>query len=136
MDTVLSRAALEDISDLLDRELLRAGADCVLLVDRAGYVLANRGDPSTLDVVSLAALSAANYGATEAIAKLIGEQDFALLFHKGKNESVHYTKLDDNYFLATIFGKNVSLGLIRLRTARLKTELLTILTGGEQTCPS
>lgn len=129
MDIVLRREAMEDISALLDTNLLRAGADCALLVDRAGYVIVNRGDPSTLDIVALAALSAANYGATEEIAKLIGEQDFALLFHKGKNENVHYTKVSDDYFLITLFGREVSLGLIRMRTARLKNELVHILMG-------
>lgn len=129
MDIVLSHQALEDIAAILDKDLLRAGADCAVVVDRAGYVIVNRGDPSTLDVVALAALSAANYGATEQIAKLIGEQDFALLFHKGKNESVHYTKVGDDYFLITLFGKEVSLGLIRMRTAKVKDRLLPILHG-------
>ncbi|MDW7709446.1 MAG: roadblock/LC7 domain-containing protein [Deferrisomatales bacterium] len=136
MDTVLCRDALEDIASLLDRNLLRAGADCVLLVDRAGHVLVHRGDPSTLDIVALAALSAANYGATEEIAKLIGEKDFALLFHKGKNENVHYTKLGENYFIITIFGKNVPLGLIRLRIATITEEITNILNVGAATCHS
>jgi len=129
VDIVLSHEALEDISAILDRDLLRAGADCALIVDRAGYVIVNRGDPSNLDIVALAALSAANYGATEEIAKLIGEQDFALLFHKGKNENVHYTRIGDNYFLITLFGKDISLGLIRMRTARVRDLLLPILLG-------
>ena len=129
MDIVLSHEALEDITAILDKDLLRAGADCALIVDRAGYVIVNRGDPSNLDIVALAALSAANYGATEEIAKLIGEQDFSLLFHKGKNENVHYTKIGDHYFLITLFGKDVSLGLIRIRTARARDVILPILIG-------
>lgn len=129
MDIVLSHEALEDMASILDRDLLRAGADCALVVDRAGYVIVNRGDPSTLDIVALAALSAANYGATEEIAKLIGEQDFALLFHKGKNENVHYTKVGEDYFLITLFGKDVSLGLIRMRTTQARERLLPILLG-------
>ena len=129
VDIVLSHEALEDITVVLDKDLLRAGADCALIVDRAGYVIVNRGDPSNLDIVALAALSAANYGATEEIAKLIGEQDFSLLFHKGKNENVHYTKVGDDYFLITLFGKDVSLGLIRMRTARVRDVLLPILLG-------
>lgn len=129
VDIVLSHEALEDITAVLDKDLLRAGADCALIVDRAGYVIVNRGDPSNLDIVALAALSAANYGATEEIAKLIGEQDFSLLFHKGKNENVHYTKVGEDYFLITLFGKDVSLGLIRMRTARVRDLLLPILLG-------
>lgn len=127
MELVLSGEALRSVAGVIDRDLLRAGADCALLVDRAGYVIVNRGDPSSLDVVALAALSAANYGATEEIAKLIGEEDFSLLFHKGRHESIHYTKVGEQFFLVTLFGKDVSLGLIRLKTAKVKDEILPIL---------
>jgi predicted regulator of Ras-like GTPase activity (Roadblock/LC7/MglB family) len=128
LDIVLSREALKDLRGALDKDLLRAGADCAVVVDRAGYVIVNRGDPSNVDIVALAALSAANYGATEEIAKLIGEKDFALLFHKGQNENIHYTRINNDFFLITLFGRDVSLGLIRMRTAKLKEDLGRILT--------
>lgn len=129
MDLVLTGEALDTIASILDRDLLRSGADCALLVDRAGYVIVNRGDPSNLDVMALAALSAANYGATEEIARLIGEDDFDLMFHKGKRENVHYAKIGSEFFLITLFAKNVSLGLIRLKTAKVAEQLLSVLNG-------
>jgi predicted regulator of Ras-like GTPase activity (Roadblock/LC7/MglB family) len=131
MDLVLSKEAINSIIAILDEDLLRAGADCVLLVDRSGNLIVNRGDPANLDVVALAALSAANFGATAEIAKLIGEDDFALLFHKGKNENIHFTKVGGGFILITLFGKDVSLGVIRLKTAKVTEDLLPIL-GGEQ----
>ena len=130
MDLVLSKEAVNSIIAILDEDLLRAGADCALLVDRSGNLIVNRGDPANLDVVALAALSAANFGATAEIAKLIGEDDFALLFHKGKNENIHFTKVGRGFILITLFGKDVSLGVIRLKTAKVTEELLPIL-GGE-----
>jgi predicted regulator of Ras-like GTPase activity (Roadblock/LC7/MglB family) len=131
MDLVLSKEAIDSIIAILDEDLLRAGADCVLLVDRSGNLIVNRGDPANLDVVALAALSAANFGATAEIAKLIGEDDFTLLFHKGKNENIHFTKVGRGFILITLFGKDVSLGVIRLKTAKVTEDLLPIL-GGEQ----
>jgi len=131
MDLVLSKDAINSIIAILDEDLLRAGADCALLVDRSGNLIVNRGDPANLDVVALAALSAANFGATAEIAKLIGEDDFALLFHKGKNENIHFTKVGRGFILITLFGKDVSLGVIRLKTAKVTENLLPIL-GGEQ----
>ena len=131
MDLVLSKEAINSIIAILDENLLRAGADCVLLVDRSGNLIVNRGDPANLDVVALAALSAANFGATAEIAKLIGEDDFTLLFHKGKNENIHFTKVGRGFILITLFGKDVSLGVIRLKTAKVTEDLLPIL-GGEQ----
>jgi predicted regulator of Ras-like GTPase activity (Roadblock/LC7/MglB family) len=131
MDLVLSKEAINSIIAILDEDLLRAGADCVLLVDRSGNLIVNRGDPANLDVVALAALSAANFGATAEIAKLIGEDDFALLFHKGRNENIHFTKVGRGFILITLFGKDVSLGVIRLKTVKVTEDLLPIL-GGEQ----
>lgn len=127
MDFVLTEEAVSKISSCLDTNLLEAGASCALLVDRSGYLIANRGDPAGLDVTSLAALSAANYGVTEEIARLVGEDNFSLLFHKGKNENVHYTKVGNDFFLITIFDKDTSLGLMRLKTAKVTREILPYL---------
>jgi len=131
MEFVLSEEAIGQISQVLDEDLLGSGASCALLVDRSGYLIANRGDPAGMDVIALAALSAANYGVTEEIARLVGEDNFSLLFHKGKNENIHYTKVGDDFFLITLFTRDVSLGLMRLKTAKAKGELLPILTSGE-----
>jgi predicted regulator of Ras-like GTPase activity (Roadblock/LC7/MglB family) len=129
MEFVLTEEAVEHIVRVLDEDLLNSGASCALLVDRSGYLIANRGDPSGLDVVALAALSAANYGVTEEIAKLVGEDNFSLLFHKGKNENIHYTKVGEDFFLITLFNKDVSLGLMRLKTAKAKNDLIPMLSG-------
>ena len=128
MDFILSEEAVRRISRTLDDDLLKAGASCALLVDRSGYLIANRGE-ANLDVVALAALSAANYGVTEEIARLVGENNFSLLFHKGKNENIHYTKVGEDFFLITLFARDVSLGLMRLKTAKVKNHLVPILTG-------
>lgn len=127
MEFVLSEKTLQEIDKVLDEDLLSSGASCAMLVDRSGYLIANRGDPSEMDVVALAALSAANYGVTEEIARLVGEDNFSLLFHKGKNENIHYTKIGDDFFLITLFAKDVSLGLMRLKTAKVKTQLAPLL---------
>jgi predicted regulator of Ras-like GTPase activity (Roadblock/LC7/MglB family) len=127
MEFILTEEAVARISYTLDTNLLEAGASCALLVDRSGYLIANRGDPAGLDVTSLAALSAANYGVTEEIARLVGEDNFSLLFHKGKNENVHYSKVGDDFFLITIFDRDTSLGLMRLKTAKVTRDLLPIL---------
>ena len=127
MEFVLSEKTLQVIDGVLDEDLLSSGATCALLVDRSGYLIANRGDPSDIDVVALAALSAANYGVTEEIARLVGEDNFSLLFHKGATQNIHYTKIGDDFFLITLFNKDVSLGLMRLKTAKVKSHLLPIL---------
>jgi predicted regulator of Ras-like GTPase activity (Roadblock/LC7/MglB family) len=107
---------IESIENILQEELIDLGVQSVILMDLAGNVIVNleNGDTSH-DVYSLAALAAGNYGAVSAMANIIGEQEFSLLFHKGEEESIHFSKVVDDLLLLTIFNKNVSLGFLRLK---------------------
>ncbi len=119
-DLVLSAPMLERTRAQIEETLISAGVHTVLLIDEAGNIVANCGkNYGTMDVMSLAALAAANFGATSQMAKLIGEDDFSLLFHKGKKDSIHFSRIGDQFILITIFGDDVSLGLVRLRVAQL-----------------
>ncbi len=109
---------IESIENILQEELVDLGVQSVILMDLAGNVIVNleNGDTSH-DVYSLAALAAGNYGAVSAMANIIGEQEFSLLFHKGEEESIHFSKVVEDLLLLTIFNKNVSLGFLRLKVA-------------------
>ena len=109
---------IESIENILQEELIDLGVQSVILMDLAGNVIVNleNGDASH-DVYSLAALAAGNYGVVSAMANIIGEQEFSLLFHKGEEESIHFSKVVEDLLLLTIFNKNVSLGFLRLKVA-------------------
>lgn len=129
MDFILTEEKQLKLMDLIDRELIKNGVEHVLLVDTAGTLIAEKGNYPLTDVLPLAALSAANFGATAEIARLVGEEDFTLLFHKGERYNIHFSKIGDQFILVILFDKNVSLGLIRYKTSRMADELLNILTG-------
>ena len=119
-DLVLTASVLEETRIQIENTLIKAGVNNVFLVDEAGNIVVACGHKTyNMDTTSLAALAAANFGASSQIAKLIGEDDFALLFHKGKKDSIHVARIGTDLILVTIFGDNVSLGLIRLRVAQL-----------------
>ena len=81
----------------------------------------------TIDMSSLSALTAANFGATAEIAKILGEEEFTLLFHKGKSENVYFSAIGDHVILVTLFDDKTSLGVIRLRINQIMEELARIL---------
>jgi len=118
-DTVeLDEKQFEIIENILSKELIDVGVRSLLLIDLAGNILISLDDgKARYDVYSLAALAAGNFGAVCEIAKIIGETDFSLLFHKGEKESLHFSRIEDNLLLITIFGKEVSLGFLRLKVA-------------------
>ncbi|MCX7823487.1 MAG: roadblock/LC7 domain-containing protein [Syntrophobacterales bacterium] len=129
MDLILTEEKQSRLIELIDRELIKNGVEHVLLVDMAGTLIVEKGNYPLGDVLPLAALSAANFGATAEIARLVGEEDFTLLFHKGERYNIHFNKIGNHFILVILFDKSVSLGLIRYKTSRMSDELLKILSG-------
>ena len=118
MEYTLEQDQLDKIEQILLTDLIASGVHCVLLIDFAGNIIA-QGDNgrSRIDVYSLAALSAANFGAVEAMAKIVGQEEFALLFHKGETGSLYFSKVNDELLIIAVFGKEIILGLLRMKVA-------------------
>jgi predicted regulator of Ras-like GTPase activity (Roadblock/LC7/MglB family) len=118
MDYSLSQDQLSSIEEVLQKGLMELGVHSVVLIDMAGNIVANLDDGNVdYDIYSLAALAAGNFGAVSAIAQMIGEEEFSLLFHKGEKESIHFSKVLADFLLITIFGHETSLGFLRLKVA-------------------
>jgi predicted regulator of Ras-like GTPase activity (Roadblock/LC7/MglB family) len=117
-DLIVSVELLDEIRDYLLQETLTEGISSIMVIDDAGTLIVNVGEKIELDVVSLAAVAAANFAATEKIARLIGERDFVLLYYKGHSESFHFTRLGQGYIIVTIFTNSMTLGLLRLKIAK------------------
>lgn len=116
----VSQEQLDEIDKILVEDFINVGVHSVIIVDVAGNVIAEHDDGnSQCDVHSFAALAAGNFAAVDAMAQLVGEQEFSVHFHKGEKESINFSKLNDDLLLITIFGNDVSLGFIRLKTANV-----------------
>jgi predicted regulator of Ras-like GTPase activity (Roadblock/LC7/MglB family) len=116
LDYNLGHEQLTKIEEVLQDDLMDMGVHCVIFIDMAGNIVVNLDDGEVKhDVYSLAALAAGNFGAVSAMAQMIGEEDFSLLFHKGEKESIHFSKVLNDFLLIIIFGHDISLGLLRLK---------------------
>ncbi len=115
MSLILTRNEIGKLEEIISEELLDSGAELVVIADVSGNMILRCGSLEMNDIFSLAALSAANFAATAEIAKLIGEEDFTLMFHKGGKRNIHFSRLGKDYLIITLFNDNVSLGLIRLK---------------------
>ncbi len=121
---VVSQEQLERIDEILSKNLIDIGTDCVIIIDMAGNIItAKDNGTSKYDVYSFAALAAGNFATVDAMAKLVGEQEFSLLFHKGTDCNIHFSKIDDELLLITMFGKNISLGFLRLNVVKTIDEI-------------
>jgi predicted regulator of Ras-like GTPase activity (Roadblock/LC7/MglB family) len=127
MNIVITDKDMKKINFCLNKMLSSSMAHSVLLIDRSGQLIAHHGNTPDLDISSLSALTAANFGATAEIARILGEEEFTLLFHKGKNENVYFSAVGEHVIMVTLFNDKTSLGLIRLQIDKIIDELSTIL---------
>jgi len=128
LDHALGPEHLDKIENILRTDLMELGVSCVVLLDMAGNVIADfNSGKAKFDVYSLAALAAGNFGAVNSMAKIIGEEEIFLLFHKGKKENIYFSKVLDDFLLITIFGHDLSLGFLRLKVAEAIEKIATFL---------
>jgi predicted regulator of Ras-like GTPase activity (Roadblock/LC7/MglB family) len=111
---VIQEEDLARIHQVLSRFLGESGAAEALLIDRSGQLLAMDGVSRALDTVSISALAAAAYSSTSAMAQLLGETEFTVLFHEGLKQSIHVSTVDDDAILMAIFDERTTVGMVRL----------------------
>ena len=113
-DVVIHEGDAEKINEVLTTFLGESGATEALLIDRSGQLLAATGANRALDTVSISALAAGAFSSTGALAQLLGETEFTVLFHQGNKESMHVSTVDDQAILLAIFGERTTVGMVRL----------------------
>jgi predicted regulator of Ras-like GTPase activity (Roadblock/LC7/MglB family) len=127
MNIVITEKDIKKITYCLNKMLSSSMAHSVLLIDRSGQLIAHEGNTPEIDIISLSALTAANFGATAEIARMLGEEEFTLLFHKGRCENVYFSAIGEHVIMVALFDDKTSLGLIRLQINKIVDELSTIL---------
>ena len=127
MNVIITKKEIDKIDLCLKKMVSTSLAHSVLLIARSGQLIADHGDTLDIDVSALSALTAANFGATAEIAKLLGEEEFTLLFHKGRSENVYFSAIGEHVIMVTLFDDKTSLGLVRLRINQVNEELSRII---------
>jgi len=94
----------QQVSAIIDKLHKEANAKAIFVIDKNGQLIADAGETEALDATSLASLTAGNIAATDGLAKLVGEKEFAMRL----GGTASYTHLDDSRFvplnMRNIFG--------------------------------
>lgn len=115
------------IEEELENLKIESNAQATFLVDKNGQLIGASKNTDEYDKTSLAALIAGNVAATGGLAKLLGENEFSILFHEGENEHIHISLVLGKLILVVIFDDSTSLGLIRLRVKKALKKFEAIL---------
>jgi predicted regulator of Ras-like GTPase activity (Roadblock/LC7/MglB family) len=113
---VLTEAGVNALNALTAQLQSETGARAVLLIEKSGQLVTAQGQTGTLDTLSLAALISGSFASTRALARLMGEKNFKMMFQQGKTESLFVVALDTTDILAVVFGENVTVGLVKFKT--------------------
>ena len=111
------------ITEHLGSLLQESQARCALVVDRTGQLLANAGDALKFDPAAFASLTAADFSANDQLAKMIGEPEFASLFHQGEKESMYLADVARRVILVVLFDQRTTVGLVRLKVKQTVADL-------------
>ena len=114
------------IGILLNGLLREANARTALLVDRTGQMLATAGEEPRFDPVAFASLTAADFSANDQLARMLGENEFAALFHQGEKDSLYLADVARRVILVVLFDNRTTLGLVKLRVRNVQEELSAI----------
>ncbi len=131
MDIPVNYVIYEDDQFQLDqalRELLKeSNAKTAILVDQAGFLFAQQGFSQDIDVESLAVLAAGSFASTRELARLVGEEEFSVLFHQGRRDNIHLSLIGSDNILVVIFESTTTIGMVRLCARESAKKILPIL---------
>lgn len=106
----------EDISglnDALHELLMKSEARAALLIDIGGFLITTAGDVEGLDTVTLSALAAASFAATQGLADLIGEKNFSTVYQQGELNSLLVLNVDSSCLLTIVFEAKIAVGAVK-----------------------
>ena len=117
---------VRDVNRILREFLKLSNAKCVLLVDKEGHMVTRQGVTREFDMDTISALVAGSFAATKEMARVLGEDEFSVLFHQGKTDSIQLSLVGDRTLLTVIFDEATTVGMVRLYAAETAKRLAEI----------
>lgn len=126
-DFVLYKEDIDRINKILSHLITESASAYVLLINKDGNLISQVGFSPNINVTSLAALAAGSFASTKAIATLIGETEFSVMFHQGDNQNIHISLVDEDVIMVLIFDDRTNLGLVKMIANQAKAKLGNVL---------
>jgi len=125
--TVFYARDVHQINLALGKLVQKSGAETAMLVDEAGHLIARQGANSPTSEETITALVAGTFGASHAIAGLLGSDEFSTLIPRGGGGNLILLRASTNALLALACGGQLPIALVRtyaLETIRRVRPLL------------
>jgi predicted regulator of Ras-like GTPase activity (Roadblock/LC7/MglB family) len=120
---------IDKINAVLKEFLNLSDSKCNMLIDKEGHMVTKAGSTDDFDMQAVSALVAGSYAATREMARLLGEEEFSVLFHQGRRDNIQLTLVGDRTILATVFDERTTIGMVRLYAKEASEKLQKIFGG-------
>ena len=86
-------------------------------------MVTRQGVTRDIDIDTISALVAGSFAATKEMARVLGEDEFSVLFHQGKTDNIQLSLVGDRTLLTVIFDEATTVGMVRLYAAETSKRL-------------
>ena len=132
----LSRDRLERMTQRLSDLRFEVGAQCILLAEMNGRLLAEIGLTDSLSPVELADLMSGGFDSLFQVARHLHEgRAFNLTYHEGVRYDIYAANVGDRLFLTLVFDRRQGasrIGMVWLYTKRAIQDLLELLSPSQR----
>ena len=109
----LNAEDMRELDRVLSDLVTRSESSAALIIDKAGFLIAQNGDFGEFDSTTLAALAAGTYAATQGMASVISEPNFTCVYQQGENFSLLVRNVDVESLVVVVFQSHVSVGAVK-----------------------
>jgi predicted regulator of Ras-like GTPase activity (Roadblock/LC7/MglB family) len=126
---------MRELDRVLGELVSRSEASAALIIDKAGFLIAQTGDFGEFDSTTLAALAAGTFAATQGMASVISEPNFTCVYQQGENFSLLVRNVDAESLVMVVFQAHVSVGAVKYFANSAVAHLVTQFQIAEQRNP-
>lgn len=125
--TVYFARDIHQMNLVLGKFLQKSGAETALLVDEAGHLVAREGERSPASEDTITALVAGTYAASQAMAAMLGAEEFSSLVPRGGGGHLLLLRAGEAFLLAVAFDDNTSATIVRTYALEATRRLAALL---------
>ena len=127
VDTVFYARDIHRMNLVLGKFLQKSGAETVLLVDEVGHLIARQGSRSPASEDTITALVAGTYAASQAMAEMLGADEFSSFIPRGGGGNLLLLRAGDRALMAVVFSDDSAVTLVRTYALEVTRSLEPIL---------
>lgn len=129
---ILNEDESQQINEMFGEYLADSEAKDIILLNKSGELIAKSGDITSDAAVMVSALAAGVFSATNELARLLGEKEFTITFHQGKETNIHISLITRSVLLAIIFDNHAPIGAIRFWAKKIGNSVKDIVKKAEK----